>query len=253
MGSGSPPSADYFDRWYASMVESPAKDGIMQRHLGLPAEVLSTSLLTWDAIADVVAALRLAPGKTLLDLACGRGGYGLEVARRSGAGLVGVDFSGEAVRQAREHARRSGRTARFEVGDMTATGLDAASVDAVMCVDAIQFARPPEAAYREVHRVLVAGGRAVVTCWEPTDRRDVRLPERMRAVDLRAGLAAAGFVEIELAERPDWHAVEQAIWEEAAALDPGSDAALRSLHEEGLRVLEFRHLYRRVIASATAG
>jgi hypothetical protein len=53
-------------------------------------------------------------------------------------------------------------------------------------------------------------------------------------------------------ERADWEAVEHALWQEAAALDPGTDVSLRSLHEEAIRVLEFRHLHRRVIASATA-
>jgi hypothetical protein len=42
------------------------------------------------------------------------------------------------------------------------------------------------------------------------------------------------------------------MWEEAAALDPGADAALRSFHDEGVRVLEFDRLSRRVMASATA-
>lgn len=74
MTAASPPPADYFDRWYANMSESPAKDEIMQRHLGLPAHVLSTSLLSWEGIAEVTARLRLSPGKTVLDLACGRGG-----------------------------------------------------------------------------------------------------------------------------------------------------------------------------------
>lgn len=36
----------------------------------------------------------------LLDLACGRGGYGLTIAARTGARLIGVDFSAEAIRQA---------------------------------------------------------------------------------------------------------------------------------------------------------
>ena len=40
---------------------------------------------------------------------------------------------------------------------------------------------------------------------------------------------------------------------QAAALDPGEDPALRALHEEAVRTLEFRHLSRRVMASATAG
>jgi SAM-dependent methyltransferase len=142
--------------------------------------------------------------------------------------------------------------ARFEVGELTATGLAAASVDAVMCVDAVQFGEPPQAVYREVRRVLVPGGRVVLTCWEPVDRQDGRLPDRLRAVDLRAGLAAAGFVEIEVGARPGWQAVEHAMWEEAATLDPGADAALRSFHEEGVRVLEFDQLIRRVTERASA-
>src|SRR4051812_50117792 len=75
-------SATYFDGWYADMSASPAKDALVRRHLGLPPELLSTSLLGWDGIADVVAALRLAQGQTLLDLACGRGGFGPEIAAR---------------------------------------------------------------------------------------------------------------------------------------------------------------------------
>jgi SAM-dependent methyltransferase len=247
------PSADFYDQWYANMIVSPVRDEIVQRHLRLPAHVLSSSVLSWDAIAEVTTALRLSPGQVLLDLACGRGGYGLEVAERSGAQLVGVDFSPEALRQAREHAQRLGRMARFETGELTATGLAAASVDAVMCVDAVHFADPPEAAYRELHRVLVRGGRAVLTCWEPVDRQDSRVPERLRATNLGAGLAAAGFVGIEVEARPDWQAVEHAMWEEAVALDPGTDAALRSFHDEGTRVLPLGTLCRRVMGSATAG
>jgi SAM-dependent methyltransferase len=253
MDTSFPPSAEYYDQWYANMVDSPARDEIVRRHLGLPADLPSTSLLTWDAIADVTSALRLSPGQVLLDLACGRGGYGLEVAGRTGARLVGVDFSAEAVRQARVHAERSGREARFAVGDMTGIGLDTGSVDAVMCIDAIQFAHPQQDAYREIRRVLSPGGRVVLTSWEAVDRDDDRLPERRRSVDLAGDLAAAGFAEIDVVERPDWRARELALWQEAAALDPGTDPALGSLHDEALKVLELPHLGRRVMASATAG
>jgi len=97
------PLAEYFDGWYANMTTSPVKDEIQQRHLGLPPHLLSTSALGWEGVAEAVAALRLSAGDTLVDLACGRGGYGLEIAARTGARLIGVDFSAEAVRQAREH------------------------------------------------------------------------------------------------------------------------------------------------------
>jgi SAM-dependent methyltransferase len=246
------PTADYFDGWYADMAASPVKDEIQQRHLGLPPRLLSTSLLGWEGIAEVTAELRLAPGDTLVDLACGRGGYGLEIAGRTGARLIGIDFSAEAVRQAREHAERLGAAAEFRVGELTATGLDAGSAAAVLCVDAIQFAVPPQAAYREIRRILESGGRAVLTCWETDDRDDERVPARVRQVDLRAGLTAAGFADVEVHDRPDWRAWERAMWEEAAALDPGDDPALRSFHDEGVRSLDMLDLVRRVLATATA-
>ena len=116
--------AEYFDSWYAEMTGSPVKDEIQQRHLGLPPHLLSTSLLGWEGIAEAAAGLRLSPGNMLVDLACGRGGYGLEIAARTGARLVGIDFSAAAVRRAHEQARRQGAPADFRVGDLAATGLD---------------------------------------------------------------------------------------------------------------------------------
>jgi SAM-dependent methyltransferase len=114
------------------------------------------------------------------------------------------------------------------------------------------FAPRPEAAYREIARILPPGGRAVLTNWEPLTGDDQRLPERLRRVDLRAGLTAAGFVNVEVAERPGWRAAERAMWEQAAALDPGDDPALRAFHDDGVRALHVFDLVRRVIAAATA-
>ena len=224
----------------------------MQRHLGLPAELLSTSLLSWDGLGEVVDALRLSPGHTLLDLACGRGGYGLEIAARTGARLLGVDFSAEAVRQATAHADQLERVASYRVGDLAATGLEDASADAVVCIDAIQFASDPPAAHAELRRVLVPGGRVVLTCWQAFDRDEERVPARLRAVDVAAVLTAAGFVDVDVRDRPVWRESERAMWEEAAALDPGDDAALQSLHEEGVFSLGMFDLVHRVLATATA-
>jgi SAM-dependent methyltransferase len=40
--------------------------------------------------------------------------------------------------------------------------------------NAIQFAPRPDAAYRELRRVLAPGGRVVLTCWEPVNPDDER-------------------------------------------------------------------------------
>jgi SAM-dependent methyltransferase len=244
--------AAYFDDWYADMARSSAKDELLQRHLGLPPELLVTNAIPWTAIPDLVAALDLEPGGRLLDLACGRGGLGLEVAARTGARLTGIDLSAEALRQATVLAagRFDAVEADFRVGDLTATGLDGEVADAVLCVDAVQFAGSPAAAFEELHRVLVPGGRAVLTCWEPLQHDDERLPARLRHVDLRAGLTAAGFVDVEVFERRDWREVERGMWAEAVQQDPGGDAALQSLHDEGTRSLRTFDLVRRVLAAA---
>ncbi|MGI8446228.1 MAG: class I SAM-dependent methyltransferase [Streptosporangiaceae bacterium] len=244
--------AQYFDDWYADMAESPVKDEIQQRHLDLPPSLLSTSLRSWEGIAEVTETLRLPPGATLVDLACGRGGYGLEVAGRTDARLAGVDFSAEAIHQARHQARRLGRPAAFHVADLAAPGLRTGSADAVLCVDAIQFAPRPDAAYRELRRVLAPGGRVVLTCWEPVNPDDERLPDRLRRVNLHNGLGAAGFSDVKVRERADWRAAERSMWEEAAALDPGDDPSLQSFHNEGVRSLDTFTLLRRVMATATA-
>ena len=78
------------------------------------------------------------------------------------------------------------------------------------------------------------------------------MPARLRQVSLGAGLTAVGLVGVEVTERPGWRAAERSMWEEAAALDPGDDPALKSFHDEGVRSLATFPLLRRVMATATA-
>jgi SAM-dependent methyltransferase len=243
-----PPDAAYFDEWYSNLDGSTAHSDVARRTLGLPPELESTSLLSWDGIADVVAALDLRPGAVLVDLACGRGGYGLEIARRTGARLIGIDFSGVAVEIAR---RRGAEGAEFRVGDLAATGLPDATADAVMCVDAMQFVDPYPAGLAEARRVLKPGGRLVLTGWQADDLADEEVPARLRR-DIEAELHAAGFTAVNVRHMASWRAAERAHWTAALALDPTAEPALASLHDEGVRVVRWLDRSRRVLARALA-
>lgn len=246
-----PLSAEYFDGWYANQAATPAVAETMNRHMGFPPGTRAGTVPA-EAISELTDQLRLRPESTLLDLACGRGAYGLLVAKQAGTSLIGVDFSAQALTEAREQAAGMGvNNASFRTGELTATGLPDASVEAVLCIDAIQFADEPAIAYDEICRVLKPGGRVTLTCWEPIDRADERLFLRLRRANLGDGLRQAGFTDVEIRDRPSWLAREHALWEEAAALDPGEDPALRSLHEEGVRSLQWADLLRRVLAAAT--
>jgi SAM-dependent methyltransferase len=245
-------SAEYFDGWYADQAARPAVAEIMDRHMGFPPGTRA-GMVPAEAVPELAAELRLRPGSTLLDLACGRGAYGLLVAKQAGASLIGVDFSAQALAEASEQAARMGvGNASFRVGELTATGLPDATVEAVLCTDAIQFPDEPAIAYEEIRRVLRPGGRVALTCWEPLDRADERLSPRVRRADLAAGLRQAGFTHIEIRGRPSWLAREHLLWEEAVALDPGDDPALRSFHDEAVRSLQWAALLRRVLAFATS-
>ena len=247
-----PGSADYFDGWYANQTAAPTVADIMNRHMGFPPGTRA-GVVTAASVPELAEALRVGPGSTLLDLACGRGAYGLLIARATGATLIGADFSAEAVAEAQEQAARMGvPDATFRVGELTATGLPDASVEAVLCTDAIQFPDEPPAAYDEIRRVLRPGGRVVLTCWEPVDRADERVSARIRRVNLAGDFARAGFIDIEVRDRPSWLAREQAMWREAITLDPGDDPALRSFRDEAVRSLERGDLLRRVLAVATS-
>jgi SAM-dependent methyltransferase len=249
------PDAAYFDGWYADMIASVVLEEAKQRCLGLPPELRSTSAVTMPALREITSLLSLGPGSVVVDLACGRGGYGLWVARETGARVIGVDFSAVAIEQAAGAVRTFGlddSRATFQVGALEATGLPDAGADAVMCLDAIQFAADITVAAAEIRRVLRPGGVAVVTCWEPADRAAGVLSPRLQRVDLAAQLGAGGLVDVEVIERADWHAAERGFMEAAAACEPGDDPALQSWHNEGVRVLPVFDQMRRVLATASA-
>jgi ubiquinone/menaquinone biosynthesis C-methylase UbiE len=246
-----PRSAEYFDGWYTNQAAMPTVAEIMNRHMGFPPG-MRAGVIAADAVPELTRELRLRAGSTLLDLACGRGAYGLLVARETGAALIGVDFSAQALTEAGEQAAHLGvSNATFRTGDLTATGLPDAAVEAVLCTDAIQFPDEPARAYEEIRRVLKPGGRVVLTSWEAVDRTDERLSQRLRRANLAEDLRQAGFTDAESQDRPSWLAREQVMWKEAAALDPGDDPALLSFHDEGVRSVERATLLRRVLATAT--
>ena len=243
--------AAYFDRWYADMAVSTGHSDIQLGCLGLPPELESTSLLSWDGIDDVVDALALAPGDTFVDLACGRGGYGLEIARRTRSRIAGVDFSAVAIERARVRAFDDWADvgAEFRVGDLVATGLPDGCAAAVMCIDAMQFAQPYRDGLAECLRILAPGGRLALTGWAPKQPGDPDVPERLRR-DIPAEVEAAGFIDIRPQPKPQWQQAERAMWRAAVAADPSGDPALQSMHDEGVRTLPIIDRVDRLLVTA---
>ncbi|MGH3203773.1 MAG: class I SAM-dependent methyltransferase [Streptosporangiaceae bacterium] len=247
-------TAGFFDQWYTKMGRSGLRDQIARRALGLPPDMDVSGLLPWAGVAEVAAALNLAPGQLLVDLGCGRGGYGLEIARQTGARLLGLDFSPVAVTAAANRAASAdiAGPAAFCVGTMTAAGVGAGAADAVVCIDTIMFTDAPLDALRECRRILAAGGGLVLTSWEATNLADKRLPQWARRLDLTRDLARAGFEQVAVTDKPAWREAERNLWESAIQADATGDPAIESLQEEARDALDLFDSSRRVCATATA-
>ncbi|MBV9485006.1 MAG: class I SAM-dependent methyltransferase [Frankiaceae bacterium] len=246
--------AKYFDEWYAGIGASAADERFFTEALGVPVEVGPQNLVPLAGLRQIAAALAAEPGGLLVDIACGRGGPGMWLARELDLELLGVDFSAEAVRQATKRRSRFGLTERatFAVGTFDSTGLAAGAADAVVCIDAFQFSSDRVKAAEEMRRLLRPGGRVVLTGWEPKQPGDDELPERMRDLDFGAALDAAGFTDVVRTLKPEWDEVEHALWTQAAALDPGDDPALVSTKEEAEQALPLFDRRHRVMATAVA-
>jgi SAM-dependent methyltransferase len=109
-----------------------------------------------------VAAVGLAAGERVLDLACGTGNAAL-VAARAGAQVTGLDNSPRLLEVARERVPG----AEFVHGDALELPFADGEFDKAVSVFGVIFARPAERAVAELVRVVRPGGRVAITTWPP--------------------------------------------------------------------------------------
>src|SRR5665648_722041 len=65
-----------------------------------PEELNPDSFVTMTDLRTIAKNLKIGPGKSFIDLGCGRGGPGLWITRETGANYIGIDLSENAIKQA---------------------------------------------------------------------------------------------------------------------------------------------------------
>jgi SAM-dependent methyltransferase len=158
------------------------RSGDRVREWGMPVSV---------AMLDAVD---LQPGEQVLELAAGPGDTGFMAAEliRPGGALLSSDGAEAMLEVARARAATAGvDNVKFQQLELEWIDLPTASVDVVLCRWGIMLIVDPDAAVREVRRVLRAGGRAAFAVWDE------------RAANPWATLPNLALVKLGLAEVPD--------------------------------------------------
>ena len=204
---------DEYGAVFEAQAKSPSLRAIWREAYGAdyPAEADPLSFVTQTDLDRIIAALELNPGDDLIDLACGAGGPGAHVARRTDTRLTGIDVSAGAIGVARtRHLTKLRIGSRFETGSFDNTGLSDQSADGLMSTDALFYSQDQGALFREIARIGKPRCRLAFTSFE--------LAVRSRALDVgpvpeyRTALESAGFEVIAYEEASDWKSRMMAVF-----------------------------------------
>lgn len=128
-------------------------------------------MLVFEQFADeAIAASKLKPGATVLDVACGPGTLALRLAHRAGE-VHGIDFSDSMLAVFRQKIEQEGHgNFALHCGDAQSLPYSDATFDAAFSMFGLMFFPDRKRGFAEIHRTLKPGGSIAVASWAPVDQ-----------------------------------------------------------------------------------
>ena len=109
-------------------------------------------------------------GDRVLDVACGTGIVACRIAAR-GAAVTGLDIGADRIARAKLRAADEGVSVKWIEGTAEALPGRQPAFELVTCQQGLQFVADRALAVREMRRVIVPGGRAVIATWCPLEQQ----------------------------------------------------------------------------------
>jgi ubiquinone/menaquinone biosynthesis C-methylase UbiE len=154
---------DLFDSTYSNFSEQ-VLDTI--RKETFVRDIGQNSWLTVDEYDRFILGLELSAGDHVLEVASGSGGPALYLADRVGCRVTGIDANESGVATATEFAAKANQTERvqFKMADANASlSFEDNSFDGIVCIDSMNHLPNRQSVFKEWHRILRPGRRAVFT------------------------------------------------------------------------------------------
>jgi SAM-dependent methyltransferase len=151
-----------FNSWYSG--------GDVAQNLGENYEQYLVPTIFGPWAADLVAQAAPQPGERILDAACGTGAVAREAARVIGilATVTGLDLNAGMLNIAR--ANDPQELVQWQEGSVQAMPFPDEVFTLVLCQQGIQYFPDRAVALQEMHRVLAARGRLILSVWRSVER-----------------------------------------------------------------------------------
>lgn len=172
-----------------------------------PEEANPDSYITITDLRTISNNLNVGPGKTFIDLGCGRGGPGLWIARETGANYVGIDIVESAIEEAKRRIKDYKIKGNFDfrVGNIHSLNFPAKSFDGAISIEVLHYMPDMLVAFKQVARILRSKSFFVFTAWE--NKKSPKI------YDYRPYLRDAGFQVKTYIVTPDWKEHQREVYQ----------------------------------------
>lgn len=113
----------------------------------------------------LLTALRPKPHSRIIDIGCGYGTDAIRIAEQSGASVTGITISHCQATRARRNPTPGRGVVEIQHGDWLENDLPDQGFDSAIAIESLSHMPDKQSFFRELHRVLIPGGQAALSCW----------------------------------------------------------------------------------------
>jgi ubiquinone/menaquinone biosynthesis C-methylase UbiE len=117
----------------------------------------------YDLVVSLLTNLRVTKSTKILEIGCGDGALCGLLYKTFGCSISGLDPSPDGIKFSQEKFLQQKFTGTFIVADGYTFPFDPGAFDIVLCCDVIEHLQKPDAMVKEMHRLLMPGGHAIIT------------------------------------------------------------------------------------------